>query len=147
MTSKRTPLRLTAQDASDLQVIAATLQDAVGKIGDFRFDKARRRFTLALNRFRWEDGRKARGRRVRCAVDIGGVLGVRAHRLRLDAPEAVLSVLTIGFEAGGPPGGILNLTFAGGAEIRIDVECLDMLLVDISEPWPATRRPEHKDAL
>jgi hypothetical protein len=37
------PLRLLAQDADDLAVISAALQDAVAKIGDINFEpKARR---------------------------------------------------------------------------------------------------------
>ena len=67
------PLRLIAQDAEDLKLIAAALQDAVGRIGDIRYEPAGRRLTLALNRFRWEAGVK-RGERVRTALQLGGVL-------------------------------------------------------------------------
>ncbi|OHB39438.1 MAG: hypothetical protein A2882_00595 [Phenylobacterium sp. RIFCSPHIGHO2_01_FULL_70_10] len=59
------PLKLLAQDAGDLQVVSAALQDAVGKIGDIRFEQKARRLTLSFNRYCWECGG---GRRVRAAV-------------------------------------------------------------------------------
>jgi len=36
------PLRLLAQDADDLAVISAALQDAVARIGDIRFEASAR---------------------------------------------------------------------------------------------------------
>ena len=50
----RSPLRLLAADAQDLEVISAALQDAVLKVGDIHWEPAARRLTLELNRFRWE---------------------------------------------------------------------------------------------
>ena len=74
------PLRLLAEDAEDLELIAAALQDAVGKIGDIRYEAPERQLTLVFNRFRWEaDGRAAE--RVRAALQFGGVLGVQARKL------------------------------------------------------------------
>ena len=46
------PLRLLAQDADDLAVLSAALQDAVAKIGDIAFEPSARRLTVAFNRFR-----------------------------------------------------------------------------------------------
>ena len=37
------PLKLLAQDADDLAVISAALQDAVAKIGDIRWDASARK--------------------------------------------------------------------------------------------------------
>ena len=76
------PLRLLAQDADDLAVLSAALQDAVGKIGDISFDPRARRLTLALNRYRWG---AREPERVRSAVQVGSVLGVQARRLRRSA--------------------------------------------------------------
>ena len=49
------PLRLIAQDAEGLGVIAALLQDAVFPITEMSLVRQKRRFALMLNRFRWED--------------------------------------------------------------------------------------------
>lgn len=136
------PLRLLAQDAEDLGVISAALQDAVAKIGDIQYEAAGRRLTVALNRFRWEAGRRSR-ERVRSGLQFSGVMGVQARRLRRDAPDAVVELLTVGFEAGEAPGGVITLTFAGGGDLRLTVECVDAALADVSEAWPARRTPNH----
>jgi hypothetical protein len=144
------PLRLIAQEPDEVTALSAALQDAVAKIGDFHYEPARRRFTLALNRYRWEaaDQRRGddKGERVRTAVQAGSVTAAKAMRLKQGAEEAVVSLLALSFEPGEPPGGALRFTFAGGGELRLEVECVDMVLADISEPWRAVRRPAHPDA-
>jgi len=137
-------LRLLAEDAEDLAVISAALQDAVGKIGDIRFDPAARSLTLALNRFRWEAGTD-KGQRVRTGVQFGGVLSVQSRNLRRDAPHAVLSLLAIGFEPAEAPGGVISLNFSGGGDLRLTVECIDAALGDVSDPWPARKTPGHDE--
>ena len=135
-------LRLLAEDAEDLEIIAAALQDAVGKIGDIRYDAATRQVTLVLNRFRWESDTHM-AERVRTGLQFGGVLNVQARKLRRDAPEAVLELLTIEFEPGEAPGGVVQLSFAGGGDLRLEVECVDAALADVSAPWPAKGTPAH----
>jgi hypothetical protein len=142
MAEGRDPLRLLAEDAEDLGVIAAALQDAVAKIGDIQYEASARRLTIAFNRFRWEAGRRSR-ERVRSGVQFGGVLAVQARKLRRDAPNAVIELLTLGFEAGEAPGGVITLTFAGGGDLKLDVECVDAVLSDVSQAWPARGVPEH----
>jgi len=135
------PLRLLAEDAEDLKVISAALQDAVAKIGDIRFEKSARRLTLAFNRFRWEKP----GERVRSALQLGGVETVQARNLRREAKGAVVSLLSVAFEPGDAPGGVVSLTFAGGGALRCTVECIDAVLADISAPWPTKSTPAHED--
>lgn len=133
-------LKLLAQDADDLAVIAAALQDAVAKIGDIRFEAKRRNLTITFNRYRWE----AEGpERVRSALQLGSVLGVQTRRLRRNAKDAVIELLTIGFEPGEAPGGVLTLNFAGDGDLRVTLECIDAILVDVSTPWAARFTPKH----
>jgi hypothetical protein len=134
-------LQLLADDAEDLEVISTALQDAVCTVGDIHFEKSPRTLTIALNRFRWEGGK--RGERVRTAVQLGGVLEVKAKKLRRDAPKAILSLLAVSFEPGEAPGGAVLFAFAGGGELRADVECIDAVLADVSRPWPTKSRPAH----
>lgn len=136
-------LRLLAEDAEDLAVIAAALQDAVGRVGDIQYEPAARRVTLALNRFRWEAGARAR-ERVRSGLQFGGVMSTQARKLRRDAPDAVVELLAIEFQPSEPPGGSVLLSFAGGGDLKLEVECLDVVLADLSEPWPARRKPNHE---
>ena len=143
-----TPLRLLAEDAADLDVVAAAAQDALVRMGDISFDKKARRFSALLNRFRWEDA-KERGpyERVRSALSFDSVLSVKTKHLRQDAPDALASVLSVAFvPSDEPPGGIVRIVLAGGGEIALDVECLDALLVDVSPAWPTPRRPDHEQA-
>lgn len=143
MAGEGAQLKLLAEDAEDLALIAAAVQDAVGKIGDIQYEPAARRVTLALNRFRWEADGRAR-ERVRAGLQFGGVLATQARKLRRDAPEAVVELLSIEFQPGDPPGGAVLLSFAGGGDLRLEVECLDVVLADLSEPWPARRKPNHE---
>ena len=142
------PLKLLAQDADDLAVVSAALQDAVAKIGDIRWDASARTLTLACNRFRWEAGGQKKGKkgeRIRSALQLGDVTGVQARKLRRDAKGAVVELLSVAFEAGEAPGGAVLLTFAGGGDLRVSVDCLDVILADVSEPWSTPRKPGHAD--
>lgn len=142
--SARSPLRLLAQDADDLTVISAALQEAVARVGDIQFDPVRRTLTVAVSRFRWE-AEAAGPERVRAAVQFGGVLAVRSRNLRRDAADAVISILSVGFQAGEPPGGVLTIALAGGGDVQVDLECLDAALSDTGDPWPARGRPDHEE--
>ena len=140
--TQATALKLLAQDAEDLKVVAAALQDAVGKIGDISYEPAARRLTLAFNRYRWE---AKGGERVRAALQVGSVLKVQARKLRRNAKDAVVELLNVEFEPGEAPGGAVTFTFAGGGDLRAQVECLDVVLADVSAPWATPRTPKHED--
>jgi len=141
-------LRLRAEDAADLEVISAALQDAVFVVGDLAYDARSRRFTAELNRFRWEaQKRKGRGERIRSVLAVESVLGVKSRKLRLAAKDAAGVLLQIKFEAADePPAGALALMLAGGGEIRLDAECLDVSLTDLGTPWATPNRPDHERA-
>ena len=135
------PLRLLAEDAVDLQIISAALQDAIMRPVDIRWEREARRLTIVLSRFCWECG----GTRVMAAMQFGDVEAVKSRRLpRL--PESALELLALDFEPTEAPGGRVILMFAGGGDLRIDVECLDAVLTDLSDRWPARMAPTHLDA-
>jgi len=138
-------LRLLAEDAGDLEVISAALQDAVGRLGDIRWERRARRLTIALNRFRWEACDDVGQERVRAAVQLGGVMGVRARNLRPEAKDAVVQLLAVTFEPGESPGGVITFAFADGGDLAVEVECIDAAMADLSAPWSTTRTPEHEE--
>jgi hypothetical protein len=138
------PLKLLAEDEADLQVISAALQDAIGQIGDLIYEPGQRSLTAVFNRFRWEGDEKS-GERVRTALQLGTVSAVRSRNLRREDPKAIINLLAISFEPGEAPSGAVVLTFAGGADMRVEVECIDAVLADLGEPWPTPRRPHHDD--
>ena len=138
------PLRLRAETVEDLGVIAAVLQDAVGTLADTAWMPRHRRFTLLLNRFRWEEPvRQNIGERVRCGLDIGNVMAVKGLGLDPADSERVVSLLDLVFEPGEDGAGRLRLVLAGGTEIALEVEALDLALHDISRPWPTPSVPSH----
>lgn len=138
--AKTAPLRLLAQDADDLAVISAAMQDAIAKVGDITYEPKARLLTIAFNRYRWEAGG---GERVRSAVQLGGVLKVEARKIRRTPRDAVIEVLAVSFDAGAAPGGMITISCAGGGDLRAAVECIDAVLADVSEPWPTRRAPAH----
>ena len=141
-------LKLLAEDAADLDIVAAAVQDALVRVRDISFDKKARRFAAMINRFRWETANE-RGpfERTRSALSFEGVLSARSRNLRHESPDALAAILSVSFEADTePPGGTVKLLLAGGGEIALEVECLDALLLDIGAPWPTQRRPDHEKA-
>lgn len=142
-------LRLLAEDADDLKIISAALQDAVVKVGDIAYDPAARSVTVACNRFRWEAPGEKGGQRIRAGVQLGGVLKVQGRRIRRDAPGALLSLMAVDFEptteTGEDPSGSVVFHFSGDADLRVDVECIDAVMADVSDPWPTPRRPGHPE--
>ena len=142
------PLRLIAQDADDIGVVSACLQDAVAKVGDMAYLKPDRRFALVANRFVWEEGvSKKIGpyTRVRSGIHFDDVTDVRSRGLRRDPPGAVVVVLAIGFKSGDDGTGTISIDLAGGGCIELDVEAINGSLSDISEPWRTRSKPDHKD--
>lgn len=144
------PLRLLACDAEDLQVLSAACQDAVLKVGDLNFDSKRRRFVLVLNRFKWEDqGARSLVRgsapfaRVRSGLQFGGVLKASSSGFDRRDKDAVLALLAVAYTPGAEGAGVIVLQFAGGAALRLEVECVDAALSDLTEPWPTARKPRH----
>lgn len=134
------PLRLLAEDDEDLAIISAALQDAILRPADIVWEKSARRLTIELSRFCWECG----GTRVRAAMQFGDVEAVKSRGLpRL--PDTALELLAIHFIEGEAPGGRVILMFAGGGDLRVDVECLDAVVTDLSERWAVRVAPTHLD--
>ncbi|NBB52938.1 DUF2948 family protein [Rhizobium sp. CRIBSB] len=134
------PLRLLAQDADDLMIMSAALQDAILRPVDIVWEREARRVTLALSRFCWECG----GTRVMAAMQFGDVTAVKSRRLSR-GPDTALELLAIDFAPGEAPGGRVILMFAGGGDLRIDVECLDAVVADLSDRWPTAAPPQHPE--
>ena len=141
-------LRLKAEDAPGLEVLSAALQDSVLKAGDLKFEARARRFTAVVNRFRWESVKKAGPyERVRAALAFECVSAVKSTRLNRGDSEAIASILSLAFEpAAEPPGGTARIVLAGGGEIRLDVECIDAVLIDLGTPWLTPHKPSHEAA-
>ncbi len=142
------PLRLLAEEAEDLKIIAAAVQDAVVKAGNLKYEKRQLRFAIELNRYRWEAGEKKKGepgQRVRSLLAFDGVLRVKTRGITKADPELILSLLSAEFTPDSePPGGKVTLLFAGDGEIVLTVEALDATLLDSDYIWPTRHLPSHE---
>jgi hypothetical protein len=135
-------LKLLALDSEDLDVISATTQDAVVRVGDMGFAMADRRFALLMNRFAWEEGGKTRQRK-RAALHFDRVSDVKVTGIDPTAVEGVLELLAIRFTLTDDPSGVVDLDFAGGGTVRLNVEVLEARLQDLGAAWAAKATPEH----
>lgn len=144
-------LRLIAVDADDLAILSAHCQDAVLKLSDCRYFKDEGRFVVALNRFAWETAgpqrrfswpRRQDYERRRSALHFERVEAVRRQRLTA-AEETPLDLLAIRFTPTDEPSGSIELVFAGGSAIRLDVECIEARLTDLGPAWATASRPDH----
>ena len=144
------PLHLVARDAGDLAVLSALVQDAVFPITEMRFDPRKRRFALLINRFRWEDRAAAEtaGRgyeRVQSLLVVDEALSVQTQGINRAERDMVLSLLSVGFEAGEDGTGRVVLTLAGDGAVALAVEALEVTLKDVTRPYlaPSRRVPGH----
>jgi len=138
-------LKLAALDAEDLSIISAHMQDAVLVAGDLSYLKKTRKFALVANRFVWEHGAKAEHfERRRTGLHFDRVNKVAIQNIHRDDREAVLSLLSIGFDEADAPSGTIVLTFSGGGTIRLDVECIEAQLSDLGPAWATEHLPRHE---
>ena len=141
-------LRLIALDSEDLAVLSAHVQDAVLKVGDLSWLPQEKRFVVAMNRFVWEKAQKGSWlkrdyQRRRSCLHFDRVEAVRSTGIIRAATETVLELLAVRFEPRDGPSGDVLIDFAGGASIRLAVECLEVQLADLGPAWSTARAPRH----
>lgn len=141
--SEDAPLKLAALDAEDLAVLSAHLQDAVLKVGAMHYLPVEQRFAVTLNRFDWLETDMKPYRRRQSALVLDRVSGVRSQCIKRDAEDAILELLAIEFCQGDAPSGHIELIFAGGGAVRLEVECIEARLADLGPAWETGCQPAH----
>lgn len=143
------PMALKAEDAEDLRIISALVQDAILPGSEIAFDPKTRRLALLINRFRWEDADQAsaEGRgfeRVRALLIVGDVLKLQSDGIGRDE-ETVLELLALDWQPGEDGTGTLSLEFAGDGTLVAEVECINLDLRDVTRPYlaPSGKAPGH----
>lgn len=134
-------LRLKAEDADDLAVISACLQDAIVRDEDLAYDRRGHRFALIASRYCRESGDS---RRARSLLRFDSVLSVQCRDWTARAPEAAARPLLALDVAPRDEGAAdITLIFGGGGMIRLGVECIDVILKDLGQSWATGTRPDH----
>ncbi len=143
-------LRLRAEDADDLVVLSACLQDALVPVRDLAYVPDQQVFVLVANRFRWEGGvRPMPGegarQRVLCAVSFAAVLGVSYRGFRRSDEDRILALLALRVGPKRSQPAAVHLEFSGGAAIRLEVARILCRAKDLGEPWPTPWYPRHEE--
>jgi hypothetical protein len=138
-----TTLKLRAEDADDLAVISACLQDALVPVRDLAYVPEDRTFLLVANRFRWESGLcpgpgESGYQRILCGISFSDVAAVSYSGFRRSEDGRILSLLAIR-----PKVGAILLEFSGGAAIRLQAGRILCHARDLGEPWPTRWQPRH----
>src|SRR6478672_1221157 len=120
-------VKFIALDREDLEVVSAHLQDAEITVADVHWRPAEKRLVLAVDRFDWPAAIASvpELRRCRAALRFARVLACKRKTVNPAGKDQVLSLLAGEFTESSPPGGVVTLTFSGGATLRLGVECLE----------------------
>jgi hypothetical protein len=140
-------LRFAVVDDDDLAVMSAHLQDATLAVNDVAYLARPRRFAAVVCRVDWDALAKGQPKRRQTGFHFERVL--RVQRSGFDpTATAPLHLLAIAFRPTSAPAGEVILTFAGGPMIKLEVECLEAEMRDISSGWAVDSCPRHDlDAL
>jgi hypothetical protein len=134
-------LKLRAEDAEDLAVISAFLQDALAPVAEMIFLPDEQRFVLVVNRFMWERpplGKKGHFERTLTGIAFEGITGVQVRGFERSEHDRILQVLAVRTV----PGAII-FEFSGDDAMRLETDQILCHLEDIGEPWPTPWRPRH----
>jgi hypothetical protein len=138
-------LRLKVQDAEDLSVVSALLQDAVLPMKEISWQPDMNRFGMLVNRFRWEDKAHAETgkrpyERVQSMLVIDCVQNVSSMGVDHTNKDQIISILAVNYDANK-----VIFTLAGDGALALDVECLDITVKDVTKPYAAISKsvPNH----
>ena len=134
-------LKLLAETPEGLTVLSAALQDAIVRVGDIHFDRSGNSMVLIASRYCHETDVPSR---IKAGLGLHNILFAKMKGINRADPDAFLVLLSINFvPSDEPPGGAITLIFAGGGEISLDAECLEVRLVDIQNERPTKSIPLH----
>ncbi len=155
--TERRLLRLRAEDAEDVAILSAQLQDAILPVADVAYLADRHEFVMVVNRFMWHVGlvpRAANGDgrdngqdrnddrpvylRTNCGVCIKHVRTVQLRGIDLRERSRILNLLAMQLD-----GNHIDLHFSGDGRIRLTVDRVNCRMQDLDEPWPTRHRPCH----
>jgi hypothetical protein len=141
------PLKFVVLDADDLAVVSTHLQDATVRVADVIWRPQEQRLVLAIDRFDWPTwtSEKPDIRRCRSALRFERVTACKCKHVNPQGKDAVLNLLAVEFQETDAPAGVVTLTFSGGPQLRLEVECLEAELADLGPAWGPPIGAAHVD--
>ena len=151
--SRSEPLSIAAKSLSDLNIISSLVQDSILRVGNVSWMPKSRRFAMLLDRFMWEDEKNARiqkrpFQRIQSTLSFEGVLMVKSKNIEKFSDKTLMWLLTIEFPQGRDNSRkYLNLVFAKAGVISLEIECIEVFLKDVSQPYISRVKnaPNHED--
>ena len=139
-----TRLKLRAEDAGDLAVISACLEDAVFAVGEMAFEPADSRFAAILVR-RCREAAGGPAGQARAAIHFDAVSAVKLRGVDRSEPARLLTLAGMVAEPGRSTT-VVRLLFQNGAEIWVETGHLACVFQDLEEPRMAALQGEEDRA-
>lgn len=136
-------LRFAVLDSDDLAVMSAHLQDARLALEDVAYLAGPRRFAAVVSRIDWKALTEGRQQRRHTGFHFERVMRVQRSGFGATSREP-LQLLALAFTPTSAPAGEVLLTFAGGHLIKLEVECLEAEMRDLSACWPVDDCTRHR---
>jgi hypothetical protein len=141
------PIKISAIDQEDLQILSAHLQDAILPLSAITYDPDKGTFSTLVHRFCWEHPAIEHAgqplyQRVHCGLHFEHVNKVMHRGFAPHKDQRLFNLLCIGYKKLNSMS-CIHLFFSGESEIRIDVQKILCHLGDIHDPWPTYHRPKH----
>ena len=145
-------INLAAQNEEDLVIFSTLCQDSIIKISNIKWAKKSKRFYILLTRLCWELHQFSKKKdtflkRVNSILIFDNALSVKSKGILQSKPNMITSLLTFDYKFLCFEKQSIDLIFYGDAQIAIDVECIEALLKDVSDPFESTslKPPDHKN--
>ena len=143
-------LNLRAEKNDDLVVLSALSQDAIIKISNMTWAKKKKRFIILMTRYCWEFNEvsypsSTDNKRVNSILSFDTVFSVKSKGIDQSKSETLLCLLTFKHQHSKNKEGKIELLFSGGGNITLWVECIEVILKDVSESFNSatSRIPYH----
>tara|TARA_A100001011_G_scaffold396984_2_gene496586 strand:+ start:512 stop:985 length:474 start_codon:yes stop_codon:yes gene_type:complete len=144
-------LILAAKNEEDLIIFSMLCQDSIIKISNIKWAKKSKRFFILLTRFCWElnylsKKKSSSLRRVNSILSFDNVLSVKTLGIKQKRSNMITSLLTCNYRSRSFEEQSIDLVFSGNGKITLDIECIEVFIKDISEPFKSTysKPPNHE---
>lgn len=138
------PLKITAFDEEDLDILLTLLQDSLIPVVSIVYDQSAKTVTFLINRFCWETSKENEEQyaRVHAGLLFHNVEAIHEKNVHQENKKRILSFL-IGKIEKTKDSTIVYLLFSDDACIRLTLSNIHGVFADIDEPWITHSFPQH----